>query len=491
MLSRVEDILLRLNVDISYVFSGNCRDTSPVTGEDIASFPISDAADIHRKIQNAREAFCEWRMRSPEERRDLIYAFANEIRAHAEELATLIVIETGKIRADALAEVYQTLTICELAAGMAHRLTGFTAPGEMNDLSVMQTWMPLGVVGIVSSFNFPLRIWAYNAMMALACGDVVIWRPSRKAALTAYVANHLLQAAAGKAVKLCPANISQIVVCNHNDATVLAKSAKIDMLTATGSPVLARNLVSLTAQRLGRSVLLLGGNNAAVVTPSANIDAAVKDIVNSAVLDCGQRSTSLQRLFCHSSVYEKVRDLILKRIDALVIDSPVESTAEVGPMIDNRGYDLMRYAIEQAAAEGAVVHGGERLTVGSYENAYYVRPALIEMKEQTNVMKTDLLAPVLFMMPYDDIEEAVTLTNAFPNTLISCIFSNDLREFNRFTGIKGTTSGVAAVNTGTVNYDMIALSCGEQGGNGFSKDIWQTFMSARTTFLNNKADSLS
>lgn len=487
MLSRVEEILQHLNVNISYVFSGNCRDTSPVTGEDIASFPISDAEDIQKKILLAQEAFSEWRLRSPKERQNLIYAFATEIRQHAEELATLITLETGKIREDALAEVYRTLSICEFAAGIAHRLTGFTAPGELNDLSVMQTWKPLGIVGVVSSFNFPLRLWAFNTMLALACGDVVIWRPSRKAALTSYVINHLLHVAAGKALNLCPENISQIVICNHTDVTVLAKNPKVSMLTAAGSPVMSRNLAGLTGQRLGRSLLFLGGNNAAILTPSANIENAVEDIVNSSVLDCGQRSTSLQRLFCHTSVYEKTRHLILQKMKALKVDSPLEPFAQVGPLIDYKAYEFMRHTLDQAVADGGIIHGGERLTVGSYENAYYVRPALIEMSSQTSAMKNDLLAPVLFMTPYNNIEEAIKMTDAFPDTLISCIFSNDLQEFNLFTGFSGTNSAVSAVNTGTVNYDMVALSCGEHGGRSLGNDAWQLFMSARTTFLNNNS----
>lgn len=483
MLSRFAEILNRLDVDTQYVSSGNCRDFSPITGQEIASFPLSGAEEINRAVLRAQEAFDEWGHRSPWERRNLIYAFADELRLYEADIASLIMIETGKIYADALAEVRRSIAVCEYAAGISQRLTGFTAPSEKDSLSVMQSWTPLGVVGVVSSFNFPMRVWVFDAMLALACGNVVIWRPSRKASLTAYTVNHLLKRAASKSIVNCPENISQIVVCSHTDAMVLAKNKHVSLLCATGSPTMARNMVSVVGQRFGRTLLALGGNNAAVITPSAKKEQAVQNVVQSVVLDCGQRPTSLQRLFCHESVYDEVRDLILERMEGLKTDSPLETTSQMGPLIDHEAYDLMRFSVDQAYRDGATIHGGERVFVGSYDNAFYVRPALIEMPHQTAVMKNEVLAPVLFMTRYKDIEEAVRLINESHNTLIACLFSNDIRESGRFRSGAGVNAPVAAINTGTVDYDLVSISNSDQNSRISGNDAWQTFMTARTTYI--------
>ena len=483
MLSRIAEILNKLDVDTDYVFSGNCRDFSPITGQEIASFPITDSEGVNRAILRSLEAFDEWRHRPPRERRNLIYAFADELRLYEADLATLVMIETGKIYDDALTEVRRSIAVCEYAAGISQRMTGFTAPSEKNQLAVMQSWTPLGVVGVISSFNFPMRVWVFDAMLALACGNTVIWRPSRKASLTAYTVNHLLKRAASKSVVDCPENISQIIVSSHADTTVLAKNPKVSLLSATGSPVLARNLVSIVGQRFGRTLLAVGGNNAAVVTPSADKKSAVEHIVQSTVLDCGQRPTSLQRLFCHESIYDEVRDMILNRMRTLKVDSPLERNSQVGPLVDREAYDSMRFAIDQSYRDGATVSGGERVFVGSYDNAFYVRPALIEIPAQTAVMKTDLLAPVLFMTRYADIGEAITLTNAAQSTLIACLFSDNVSECGVFRGIDGVSAAVVSVNTGTVNYDLMAIASSEQNSRSTGNDAWQAFMAARTTFI--------
>lgn len=483
MFDRVAEILNRLDVDTEYVYSGNCRDISPITGEEIASLPITNIEEINRSVLRAAEAFDEWGHRSPKERRNLIYAFADELRLYESDLATLIMIETGKIYEDALSEVRRSISICEYAAGVSQRLTGFTAPSGKIGLTVMQSWTPLGVVCVMSSFNFPMRVWVFDAMLALACGNTVIWRPSRKAALTAYAVNHILKRAASKSVENCPENISQIVVCSHTEAMALAKNRLVSLLSATGSPVLTRNVVSLVGQRFGRTLMASGGNNAAVITPSANKEYAVRKIVKSTVLDGGQRPTSLQRLFCHESVYDEIRDMIFARMQELKVDSPMEKTSALGPLIDREAYDLTRFAMEQSVRDGGTVHGGDRVFVGSYDNAFYMRPTLIEMPTQTSVMKTDVLAPVLFMMPYKTIEEAVALTNAAPDTLIASLFCQDMKECGRFRGLDGVTAAVVGINTGTDHYDLMTIASSEQNGRMTGSDAWRSFMTARTTYI--------
>ena len=484
MFYRVAEIVKRLNLDLEFISSGDCIDYSPVTGEKIASFPLSDAAHIRTMIERSKRAFEEWRRVEPNERSALVRLFGEELRDKKEELAELIVIETGKVYSTALKEVERSIEICDMVADMQYRMSGFSVPTQGKHLVVSEVWQPLGPVVVVTSFNFPLRVWVLNALLALVCGDSVIWRPSRKATLTAFAANSLLRRAKARSASNCPEYLSQVVICNHENSVVMAESLDIPLLCATGSPVMARNLQSKVGQRLGRSILSVGGNNAAIVTPSADFDSAVNHILQSAIADAGQRCTSLHRLFCHSSIYDEFVGRLKSAFNTVYVNSPFERQSRLGPLIDKEAYDIMRTQLERAKAEGGIISGGNRMDIGLYKDAYYVQPAVVEMPEQTETVKTELLAPVLYVMRYDDLDEAVSQINAFSQTLLAGIFSNDLKETGRFCSSDGVQSDAAIVNAGMVGYDMAAMFTTGRDNRGNVTDVWRPFMQSKTCLTN-------
>lgn len=484
MFNRVAEIVKRLNLDLEFISSGNCVDYSPVTGEQIASFPLSDSERIKIAVERSKRAFREWRLVPPGERAELLRLFGEEMRAARNELAELVVIETGKIYSAAVKEVDRSIKICDMVAGIQRRISGVSVPAESHNLVVSEVWQPIGPVAIVTSFNFPLRVWVLHALVALMCGDSVIWRPSRKASLTAFAVNSLLRRAKARSTANCPEYLSQLIVCNHEDATFLAENADIPLLCATGSPVLARGLQSRVGRRLGRSLLSVGGNNAAIVTPSADIDFTIKELLHSAIADAGQRCTSLHRVFCHSSVYDEVVGKLKDAFNAVYVNSPFERQSRVGPLIDKEAFDMMRLSLEQAKLDGGIVSGGDRINVGCYDKAYYVQPAVVEMPSQTDLVKTELLAPVLYVMRYDDLKQAIEGVNAFPKTLLACIFSNDLRETGMFSSMDGVQSDAAIVNAGTVGYDMAAMFTAGKNDRGVSSEFWRVFMQSKTCLTN-------
>ena len=484
MFYRVAEIVKRLNLDLEFISSGNCVDYSPVTGEQIASFPLCDAERIRMVIERSKRAFGEWRQVQPTERSALLRLFGEELRDKKEELAELIVIETGKIYATALKEVERSIEICDMVADVQYHMSGFSVPTQGRHLTASEVWQPLGPVVVVTSFNFPLRVWILNALLALVCGNSVIWRPSRKATLIAFAVNSLLRRAKARSSANCPEYLSQIVICNHEDAVVLAESQDVRLLCAAGSPDIARRLQSKVGQRLGRSILSVGGNNAAVVTPSADLDLTIRQVLLSAVADAGQRCTSLHRLFCHSSVYDELVGRLKEAFNTVYVNSPFERQSQMGPLIDKEAYDIMRLQLEQAGLDGGIVSGGNRMDVGLYKGAYYVQPALVEMPGQTGTVKTELLAPVLYVMRYDDLKEAVDGVNEFSQTLLAGIFSNDLKEIGYFCSMDGVQSCAAIVNAGMVGYDMAAMFTTGKDGGGFATDVWRPFMQSKTCLTN-------
>lgn len=327
MFRHVAEIVNRLKLDIDFLSSGNCVDYSPVNGENIASFPLGDAQTVERTVARSVAAFREWRDVSPAERSELIRLFADELSANKEDIVNLIMIETGKIRSAALKEVERSISLCESVASIPQRLSGVSAPAESHKLVISQSWLPLGPVAVVTSFNFPLRVWALHALVALACGNSVIWRPSRKATLTAFAVISLLRRAKARCSANCPEYLSQILICDHPELMQLAKNPQVPLVCATGAPAMARKIQGLVGERLGRSILATGGNNAALVAPSADIDLAVNHIVRSTIADCGQRGTSLQRLFCHSSVYDKIVPRLKDEFRRVYVNSPLNAKA--------------------------------------------------------------------------------------------------------------------------------------------------------------------
>lgn len=484
MFYRVAELVKRLNLDLEFISSGNCVDYSPVTGEQIASFPLSDSEKIRTVIERSKRAFEEWRQVEPADRSALLRLFGEELRTFKEELTELVIIETGKIYATAKKEVERSIEICDMVADMQYRMSGFSVPTHGRHLAASEIWQPLGPVVVITSFNFPLRVWVLNALLALVCGNSIIWRPSRKASLAAFAINTLLRRAKARSSANCPEYLSQIVICNHEDEVTFAESPDVPLLCATGSPVMARNLQSKVGQRLGRSILSIGGNNAAIVTPTADIELAVKQVLLSTIADAGQRCTSLHRLFCHSSVYDDFVGRLKTAFNAVYVSSPFERQSQIGPLIDKEAYDIMRLQLEQAKLDGGVISGGNRMDIGLYKSAYYVQPAIVEMPKQTGTVKTELLAPVLYVMRYDDLKEAVAGVNEFSQTFLAAIFSNDLKETGYFCSMDGVQSAAAIVNAGMVGYDMAAMFTAGKDSRSFATDVWRPFMQSKTCLTN-------
>ena len=480
----IADVISRLNLDTGYISGGGCIDFSPVNGKEIASFPFHDSEQVRKAVKLSVQAFTEWENVSPDVKTDLIRTFANELRENTDDLARLIATETGKIMTDALREVKKSIDVCNYVSSLPQRLTGLSAPTESNGLSLMETWLPIGPVAVITPFNLPLRVWTLHAMLALACGNPVIWRPSRKTVLTAFAANSLLRRAMAKLDAACPEYLSQLIICDRKDAAVFAENPDVALLCATGSPENVRTLAATTGARGGRSLISSGGNNSAVITPDADIDAAVKHLVRGTIIDCGQQCTAFQRLFCHSSVYDEVVGKLKRGLELIYVNSPFERQTEIGPLIDKESFDAMNAALNAAKSEGGKVFGGERLLIGGYDNAYYVHPALVEMPEQTDTVKKELLAPVLFVMKYDSLPDAVSRVNEVPKSLISAIFSNNIKETGYFLSVNGVKSNVATVNAGSVGYDLVAMFGNNRSGGSSSSEIWHSYMRSKTCLIN-------
>ncbi|MCQ2914934.1 MAG: aldehyde dehydrogenase family protein [Alphaproteobacteria bacterium] len=489
MLLQVTDIINRLGLDIDFLSSGECIDRSPVNGKTIASFPLADAAHVQKVIDRACFAFNEWRGVSPTDRADLIRIFIEELIQHKEDLITLIMIETGKIRSSAEAEVNTTISICESVAGIPKLLAGLSCPTQDQKLTISQTWLPLGPVGVITSFNFPLRVWAHHALMALICGNSVIWRPSRKATLTAFAINTLLRRAKARSFTYCPEYLSQILICDHAEGQLLAQSERIPLLCVTGAPTTAKKLQHCVSQRFGRVLSSIGGNNAAIVMPSANLNLAITEIGNSIVADCGQRATSLKRVYVHRKIYDTFVSQLKEWLNSIHIDSPFEPPSKMGPLIDKEAFSFMQYTLSMAEKAGAKIFGGERMNIGHFADAYYVKPALIECEKQIDLVLEEILAPMAFVIPFDDLHEAINNVNAFSQTLLSCLFTNNLQEVGNFTSDFGVSSAAATVNAGTVGYDLEAMFRTGKNGNttGTIENSWKMFMQSKTCLVNYNA----
>ena len=369
-------------------------------------------------------------------------------------------MEVGKIRSEALGEVQEMIDICDFAVGLSRQLDGRTMPSERPGHRLMETWHPLGVVGVISAFNFPAAVWSWNTALALVCGDTVVWKPSEKTALVA-IATSALAARAARDVG-APENLNVLVLTDAAGAQPLLDSPLVPLISATGSERMGAAIGPRVAARFGRSILELGGNNAAVVTPSADLDLAVRGIVFAAAGTAGQRCTTMRRLIVHESLAEQLLDRLATVYRGLVVGNPFEESTLVGPLIDERSFTAMQSALTQAAADGGtVVVGGERVETSS-GNGYYVRPAVVRMPAQSEVVRRETFAPILYVLTYSTFDEALELHNSVPQGLSSSIFTTDQREAERFLATEGSDCGIVNVNIGTSGAEIGGAFGGEK-----------------------------
>ncbi|HEY4942826.1 MAG TPA: aldehyde dehydrogenase family protein [Rhizomicrobium sp.] len=459
---------------------------SPIDGAEIGRVAFDDAQAIDAKIARSVVAFRAWRDVPGPRRGELVRLFGEELRASKDALGRLVTLEAGKILQEGLGEVQEMIDICDFAVGLSRQLYGLTIASERPGHRMMETWHPAGPVAVISAFNFPVAVWAWNAALALVCGDSVLWKPSEKTPLTALATQALFERAV-KRFGDAPAHLSQIVLGLRDAGEALAKDARIPVVSATGSTRMGRALAPVVAARFGRAILELGGNNAMIVAPSAKLDLALRAILFSAVGTAGQRCTSLRRLFVHDSVYDRLVPALKAAYAKLAIGDPLASGTLVGPLIDGHAFENMERALASAKAEGGAVTGGGRVLAGKFPNAHYVHPAIVEMTDQTATVCHETFAPILYVMRYADFADALARHNAVPQGLSSCIFTTDLQEAERFLSQFGSDCGIANVNIGPSGAEIGGAFGGEKetgGGRESGSDAWKAYMRRQTATVN-------
>ncbi|YBV96444.1 aldehyde dehydrogenase family protein [Phyllobacteriaceae bacterium JZ32] len=478
-------LLEKLGVNPAAYTGGTLASFTPVTGEQIASVKAHSATEAQQIIDKADEAFRQWRLVPAPKRGELVRLFGEELRQFKNELGRLVSIEAGKIPSEGLGEVQEMIDICDFAVGLSRQLYGLTIATERPGHRMMETWHPLGVVGVISAFNFPVAVWSWNAALALVCGDAVVWKPSEKTPLTALACNALF-ARAMKRFGDAPEGLSQLLIGDRAIGEVLVDHPKVPLVSATGSTRMGREVGPRLAKRFARSILELGGNNAGIVCPSADLDMALRAIAFGAMGTAGQRCTTLRRLFVHESVYDALVPRLKKAYASVSVGSPLETSALVGPLIDKAAFDNMQKALKEAASHGGSITGGERVDTG-YANAYYVKPALVEMPKQVGPVLEETFAPILYVMKYSDFDEALREHNAVGAGLSSSIFTLNLREAERFLGPDGSDCGIANVNIGTSGAEIGGAFGGEKetgGGRESGSDAWKAYMRRATNTVN-------
>jgi aldehyde dehydrogenase (NAD+) len=456
---------------------------SPITGGVIAHVGAHSAAQVSEIVASAHSAYLEWRGVPAPVRGLLVRELGELLREHKADLATLVSIEAGKIRSEGLGEVQEMIDICDLAVGLSRQLFGLTIASERPGHRMMEQWHPLGVVGVISAFNFPVAVWSWNSALALVCGDAVVWKPSEKTLLTALACQALVAEAARRVG--APAAIASVVLGGAAVGEALVDDHRVALISATGSTRMGRSVAPRVAGRFGRLLLELGGNNAAIVTPSADLDLTVRGIVFSAAGTAGQRCTSLRRVIAHSCIADELVDRIKAAYETLPVGSPLDEGTLVGPLVDQAAYDGFTAALTQAQADGGtVVVGGARVGHG---DSYYVQPALVRMPAQSSVVKSETFAPILYVLTYDTFDQALALHNDVPQGLSSSIFTLNVREAERFTSPDGSDCGIANVNIGPSGAEIGGAFGGEKetgGGRESGSDAWKAYMRRSTNTIN-------
>jgi len=478
--------LARLGVTAGRHSDGTLFSRSPVSGEIVGRLRECSAKDASEQIEKAHQAFLAWRAVPAPKRGELIRLFGNELRESRDDLGRLVTLEAGKILSEGQGEVQEMIDICDYAVGLSRQLCGQTIASERPEHRLMENWHPLGVVGVISAFNFPVAVWAWNAALALVCGNSVVWKPSEKTPLTAVAVQTLFERAAAKFGGV-PEGLSTLLIGGRAVGEALVDHPRVPLVSATGSTRMGRVVAPRLAERFARSILELGGNNAAIVSPTADMDLALRAIAFGAMGTAGQRCTSLRRLFVHSAVYADCVARLKRIYDSVSIGDPRWDGMLMGPLVDKASYEAMQDALQQATAIGGKVHGGVRVAPELGDDAFYVRPALVEVASQDDVVRRETFAPILYVMKYDQLSEAIRLNNGVPQGLSSCIFTNDLREAELFLSSLGSDCGIANVNIGPSGAEIGGAFGGEKetgGGREAGSDCWKGYMRRATNTIN-------
>jgi L-aminoadipate-semialdehyde dehydrogenase len=482
---RAAELFSQMGLD-SDLTDGDGRDVqTPIDGSVIGSVMDTDPIVLDDSIGLARRAFEHWRDVPAPQRGDLVRRYGEALRAHKETLGTLVSLEAGKILSEGRGEVQEMIDICDFAVGLSRQLYGKTIASERPGHRLMEVWHPLGPIAVITAFNFPVAVWSWNAAISLVCGNPVLWKPSEKTPLTAVACTALLRQLVDDEPALH--GLAQVVTGDHNLARVLTDDIRLPLVSATGSTRMGREVGPRVASRFGRSLLELGGNNAMIVAPSADLDLARRAIVFSAVGTAGQRCTTLRRLIAHRSVHDELVESLAKAYASVPIGNPLEEGTLMGPLIDGAAFGHMETALDAARQQGGTVHGGERALADRWPEAYYVEPALVEMPAQTAIVREETFAPILYVMPYDELDEAIAIQNGVPQGLSSSIFTTDVREAEQFVSAAGSDCGIANVNVGPSGAEIGGAFGGEKatgGGREAGSDSWKAYMRRTTVTVN-------
>lgn len=477
-------LLRELGLDPGSMTQGHMQSRSPIDGAVLAQLSAHTVSQAHAAITRARHASLAWRAVPAPRRGELLRLFGEQLRRHKARLGRLITLETGKILAEGEGEVQEMIDICDFSVGLSRQLHGLTIASERPGHRMMETWHPLGVVGVISAFNFPAAVWSWNAALALACGNAVVWKPSEKTPLTALACQALL-GRAQQAFGDAPPGLSEVLLGGRELGEALADAHAVALVSATGSTRMGRQLGPRVMQRFGRALLELGGNNAVIATPSADLDLALRGIVFGAIGTAGQRCTSTRRLIVHEDIADTLVARLKQAYASVTVGDPLQPGTLVGPLIDHQAYDSLEAALVAAREQGGRVTGGERLLADLYPEAWYARPALAEMPGQTDVVRHETFAPILYVMRYRDLGQALAMNNDVPQGLSSAIFTNDLREAEAF--LAGSDCGIANVNIGTSGAEIGGAFGGEKetgGGRESGSDAWKNYMRRATNTIN-------
>ena len=486
-----EELLERLGVDPASVLDGDLVVRTPITGEEIGRVARTDAAGTDAVVARAVAAFESWRDVPAPRRGELVRLLGEELRTEKEALGALVTLEVGKISQEGLGEVQEMIDICDFAVGLSRQLYGRSIASERPGHRLTETWHPLGPVAVISAFNFPVAVWSWNAALALVCGDPVIWKPSERAPLTAIATTALLERAAARFGET-PDGLFELVIGGADRAVQLADDVRIPLVSATGSTAMGKAIAPRISSRLGRSLLELGGNNAAIVTPSADLDLVVRGVLFSAVGTAGQRCTSLRRLIVHESIADALLDRLSTAYRSVPIGDPREPDTLVGPLVTGEAFGRMEAAVGKAVAEGGeVVVGGDRANADEWPDAWYAEPTIVRMPSQSEVVAQETFAPLLYVLTYRNLGEAIELQNGVPQGLASSIFTTDLREAERFLSATGSDCGIANVNIGPSGAEIGGAFGGEKetgGGRESGSDAWRAYMRRQTATVNFTSD---
>ena len=476
-------ILTRLGVPSS-VWNGTLAVRSPIDGLAAGAVVEADAAAVDAAVDRAGRAFDAWKRVPAPRRGELVRLLGEELRAAKDDLGMLVTLEAGKVVSEGLGEVQEMIDICEFAVGLSRQLYGLTMPSERPGHHMRETWQPLGPVVVITAFNFPVAVWAWNSALALVCGDPVIWKPSEKTPLTALGVQAVFERAVARFGDDAPEGLAQLLIGDRSVGEVLAGDPRVALVSATGSTRMGKAVARTVAGRLGRSLLELGGNNAMILTASADLELAVRAIAFSAVGTCGQRCTSLRRLLVHEDVADALIARLAKAYDTLPVGDPRDGGVLVGPMIDEAAVQGFESALTRAVEQGGeIVAGGTRVE----RDGFFVRPAIVRMPAQTDIVRHETFAPILYVMTWRQFDDAIAMQNDVPQGLSSCVFTDSVREAEQFLSAWGSDCGIANVNIGPSGAEIGGAFGGEKetgGGRESGSDAWKAYMRRQTQTVN-------